>query len=163
MTGPFPGGWRGPAIPEDTPGNQSYMERLSGRVLPAASSRLRTMLPRRRESAEYPHLIFFCFCVCSSLYMEIPPRAGVLSSIWGVWWVAKLTVLPAVYLAIPQTVSPTIRPSPRPSPPSSPDPQSHLSQTHLNISPESLKHAARVIQQGDYDSWMPTTRHLADY
>ena len=26
------------------------------------------------------------------LYMVIPPRAGVLSSIWGVWRVAKLTI-----------------------------------------------------------------------
>ena len=30
------------------------------------------------------------------LYMVIPPRAGVLSSISGVWRVAKLTILPTV-------------------------------------------------------------------
>ena len=44
----------------------------------------------------------------TQLYMVMPPRAGVLSSIWGVWRVAKLTIPPTIPLAIPPTVRPTI-------------------------------------------------------
>ena len=38
--------------------------------------------------------------------MVIPQRAGVLSSIWGVWRVAKLTIPPPVLPAITPTVPP---------------------------------------------------------
>ena len=68
------------------------------------------------------------------LYMVIPPRAGVLSSIQGVWRVAKLTIPPTVPPAIPPTVRPTIllAISP-PIPPSSPEnPATHqLANYHI--------------------------------
>ena len=36
--------------------------------------------------------------------MVIPPHAGVLSSIWEVWRVAKLTIAPTVRLARPPSL-----------------------------------------------------------